>query len=295
MRKSKIVHLIAILMVMFLAFLMPSYAEGVEEPEVFRTYSIGLTTQPMNPDPPPPSEELYETCYSRYMIGIVVAADEEFRNVSYWTPPNNYLGWKDAALNIIERADNEIFWKYGIDFKVVGWTTWESDDTLTVDFQRLHELADELNWNPSTCGKTILIGFTGQSMEYNGKDVYGCAFIPSKNATKAALIHPEFYWADDNVVHHEISHLLGITYECHEDDCVMSDKTTLIITLISDGWVFWVDNWVPYSYLSHRWCSHCEWEIFYGKYSIIKLYANPMYGKTGPGMGKGLHEGYFPM
>jgi len=239
MKKKKITHLLSAIVIILLTFAIPSRVKGIEETEVFRTYSLGLTTQPMEPDPPPPPEQLYETCYARYIIPIVVAADEEFQNISYWTPPNNYLGWKEAALNIVERADNEIFSKYGIDFRIVSWTTWDSDNSLTYDRYRIHELANELNWNLAVREEVMLVGFTGQPMcdEY-GKDVHGCAFNPAKNKTRVALIHPEVYWADDNVVHHEISHLLGIPYECHEDNCVMSDKQTFVVTLNSDGWIF---------------------------------------------------------
>ncbi|MEM3356759.1 MAG: hypothetical protein QW166_02915, partial [Candidatus Bathyarchaeia archaeon] len=199
-----------------------------------------------------------------------------------------YLNWKEATQNIVERADNEIFNKYGIDFRIIGWTTWNSDNNLKLDEDRIHELADKLNWNPILHGKVILVGFTGQSMEdEDQRDVHGCAFRPDRNQTRAALIHPELYWADDNVVHHEISHLLGIPQDCHEDDCVMSDKRTLVIIVSSDGWVFWVESWVVWTYLSHRWCPSCEWLIFHGEYSIISEYVNPMYGKNEPGWGKG--------
>lgn len=269
--------------VILLQFVRVSYCED----EVLTTYSLGLANQPMD-DPDPPPEEIRETYYSTYIIPIVVAADEEFQSVSYWTPPNNYLSWKEAAQNMIERADNEIFQKYGIDFRIVGYTVWKSDDSLTLDFDRICELANKLNWNPSVSGKRILVGFTGQGMERGGMDVYGVAFNPKKNSTRAVLIHPEIYWADDNVVLHEISHILGIYYECYCDDCVMSAKETYITILNSDGWMFWVWSNVPYAMLSLHWCNTCAWEIFHGKYSIIREYENPMCERYFAGVGKGL-------
>lgn len=279
-------YIIAIIMIIpLLSLSTVSNSRAADEPEVFRTYSLEVTLQPMDLSDPPPREQFYEVSYPRFIIPIVVAADEEFQSVSYWTPPNNYLNWKGAIQNIIDRINSDVNVKYidRIFFKIIDWATWESDNTLTWDLDRIYEFADELNWNPSLRGKTVLIGFTGQKMEdYYGQDVYGCAFNPSVNKTRVALIHPEVYWADDNVVHHEISHLLGITYHCNEDDCVMSDRHTFVTILTSDGWAFWVGDWIAYTYLSHRWCSWCEWEIFHGQYSIIREYVVPGYGNIIP-------------
>ncbi|MCD6243528.1 hypothetical protein J7K06_07615 [Candidatus Bathyarchaeota archaeon] len=186
MEERKIVQLVATIVILltFLMFTMPSYAE-VEEPEVFVTYSLGLSVEPLYENPSAATnEELYETCCGRYIVPIVVAADEEFQKISYWTPPSNYLNWKEAALNIIERADNHIFEKYGVNFRVVGWTTWQSNDSITYYVDRIHELADQLNWNPNLKGKTILAGFTGQIMfDKNGRRVAGCAFNPELNSS----------------------------------------------------------------------------------------------------------------
>jgi len=292
MKKSKIVQLIGITIIL-LMFKVPSRVEGVEEPEVFATYSLEISTQPLEEDPTIPSEEIREFYYARYVVFIIVAADEEFQQISYWTPIYNNLGWKEAALNIVERSDNFIWEKYGVDFRIIGFTTWLSDNNIQSHEQRLYELADELNWNPSICGKTVLVGFTGQQMidVANGRDVYGCAFNPRKNNTKVVLMRPQNYPFDDNVLHHEINHLFGAP-ECYGDSCVMSYKKTFITLWYEDGWVFLVGDNVYIAYQTHEYCYNCEWEVFNGQYSITP-YRNPVYGKTSVGYG-GKENGAFP-
>jgi len=275
---------ITTILLMFSMFTMPSYAEGVEEPEVFITYSLGLSSEPLYEDPTIPTEELYETCYAKYIVPIVVAADEEFQNISYWTPPLNYLNWKEAALNIVERADNYLFQKYGVNFRVVGWTTWQSNDNVTYYVDRIHELADQLNWNSELKGKTILAGFTDQTMvDENERRVAGCAFNPEFNTTKAILMTSEGYPWDDNIFHHEISHLFG-THDHYHDACVMSYKKTFVSLWYEDGWVFLVMDDVYIAFQTHEYCYSCEWQVFHGPYSI-EPYKNLMYGRRGVGYG----------
>jgi hypothetical protein len=291
MKKTEMI-LMAIIVIL-LIFVIPSHVKGAEEPEVFATYS-GPLAQPLYKDPSIPSEELYETEYAKYIVPIVVAADEEFQQINYWVPWNiNGLNWKEAALNIVERADNYIFDKYGVNFRVVGWITWQSNDNTTYYIDRIHELANQLNWNPELKGKTILAGFTGQIMvDKNGRDVAGCAFNPEFNTTKAILMHSEAYCWDDNIFHHEISHLFGAD-DCYSDDCVMSYKKTLVWFWSEDSWVFWVGDYVYIGYQTHEYCYTCEWQVFNGPYSI-KPYANFMYGRRSPGHGT-RWNGVFPL
>jgi hypothetical protein len=289
--KKKITQLILAAVLMFLVLIllmspMPSHAEGAEEPEVFATYSLESSTQPLYENQPIsiknyPIEEWYEEYIARYIIPIVVAADEEFQNISYWTPMLNYLSWKEAALNIIERADNYLCDEYYVDFVVVGWTTWLSNNNTTYYVDRMHELVNQLNWNPKLKGKTILAGFTGQELkDYYGRSLAGCAFNPRVNDTKAILMSSQGYCWDDNIFHHEISHLFGAD-DCDSDACVMSYKKTYIGLWYEDGWVFLVCNDVYIAYQTHEYCSDCEWQVFQGPYAI-KL---STYGKRSPGRG----------
>lgn len=231
-------------------------------------------------------DEDYEAYYAKYIIPIVVAADEEFQQISYWVPWDiNGLSWKDAIINIVERADKYIYMKYGIDFKIVGFTTWESDDELTEGEDRLHELADELNWNSKTRGKTILAGFTGQTITYHDQELYGCSFNQTLNSTKVCLIKPSAYWIDDNTFHHEISWNIGAEelshITCLDDDCVMSYKTTFVHYVVEDGWLWLVENEVYVAMLTHHYCTRCETIILEG----VKPYRNYMQGRRSCGYG----------
>lgn len=257
--------------------------------EVFRLYALDLNSVFLGQTDSEVVDEEYEVYWCKYVIPIVVAVDEEFQQISYWVPWNiNGLGWKDAVVNIIERADNFIYKRYGINFKIVGFTTWDSEDNprwepgKEIDEIRLEELANELNWNPEIKGKTILAGFTGQPLRAHGRDVWGVAFNPAENSTKALLVTPSgYYWADDNVFHHEISHLLGIPYECEEDDCVMSYKEVYIDFWIEDSWLFYIGGNVTWAFVSHNYCPECEAIVLEG----VKPYVNFMLGRRCSGYG----------
>jgi hypothetical protein len=205
--------------------------------EHLRTYDSPGGTSPISPDPNYADDD-YEAICSQYVIPIVAAADEEFMRIGYRIFPDRLVSWKEAIMDIVERADNYIHDRYSINFRVVSFITWSSSNYTNQDEFLHHELADQTGWNPSVRGKTILLGFTGQEMvDQEGQLVFGISFNPDFNGTRAALVRSRAYWMDDQIVHHEISHLLGQTDHCRRDDCVMSTKIRRVYTWADDSWI----------------------------------------------------------
>ena len=151
-----------VLLLCFIALMPSVHASDASESDVLSSYGIDASSQFMGGEPNYHDDYL-ESYYNRYLIPIVVAADEKFQANSYWVPWNvNGLGWKEAILNIVERADNDIYEKYRVNFRVIEFVTWQSNDSLHDRAKRLHELADDLNWNPSVHGKIILPALQGR-------------------------------------------------------------------------------------------------------------------------------------
>jgi len=271
-----------------------AYAEDASS-KVLRTPMLNVNSVLVGQTTSEVVDEEHEAYFAKYIVPIMVAADEEFQNISYWVPwSTSGLNWHDAAVNIIERADNEIYKNYGIDFKIVGFTMWNSDNSLMFDEDRLEELAEELNWQPSIRGNIILVGFTAQEMYYNGVSTYGIAFNVSRDDRKVMLMQTKLYWADDNIFQHEISHLLGVNNDdCVAVDCVMSSLPVELKFWTEDSWIFAVFDTVDYSYISHHYCPHCEAIVLEG----LKPYINTMQDRSSSGYGvRGiLPLGVFPL
>jgi hypothetical protein len=231
-----------------------------EDSEVWCSPALNMSVTPTGE---PISElELYELTYATYKIQVYVAVDEEFMQINYWVPWNvNGLGWLEAAKNIVERGDNYLFETFKANVQIIGWLSWQSNNELSDNAARLHELADDLAWGTNT--KSVLVGFTGQSM-YDGQDeVAGASFNQKVNQTKALLIHPQAYWADDNLFQHELSHILGL--EDHKSlypetlpNCIMSYKTVYIGIWTEDGWAWTILSNVMLTYVTHQYDGECK-------------------------------------
>lgn len=258
----------------FLLLLLLTYLEplvgATEDNEVWRSPALNTTVAPTGE--PITELQLYELTYATYQIRVWVAVDEEFMQINYWVPWNvNGLGWKKAAENIVERGDNYLFQTFKANVQIVGWLSWQSNDALSDVGGRLHELADDLGWGQDK--KAILVGFTEQKM-YDGEiEVAGAAFNQKVNQTKALLINPQAYWADDNLFQHELSHILGLEdhkslYPENLPNCIMSYKTVYISTWTEDGWMWFIFSNVMLAFVTHEYCGECKSTIL----STLNMY-----------------------
>jgi len=263
MKKFKAI--LALIPTVFLAISMIPNVFALGEIEVWVSYALeysyyGSEVEAVS------EAELAELTYSRYVIEVYVAVDEEFMQISYRTPWSNSLNWKDAARNIVERGDNYLYETFDANVQIIGWLTWDSDDSLLDYRDRLHELADELNWNARLRHNLVLVGFTGQAMfDENGQKVAGCAFNQEKNQTKALLINPQAYWADDNLFQHELSHILGLPdhYSNHHD-CIMNNGKVYVSVIVEDGWMWPIFDYIPLCYVINYYCFDCAQKLING-------------------------------
>jgi hypothetical protein len=196
-----------------------------------------------------PEMALSELRWCDYFSWVTVAADEEFQKIEYWVPTPEFLGWKDAAENIIERGDNALMEKIGLNLIVHEWLTWESGDGIRFINELLNRAIDQIGWKPAR-GRMLVV-FTNQ------KDLNRAGY--ALRSQHAVIVKPQAYWADDNLLQHEVSHIVGARdHPIDQDiDCVMSYYLTPVGVIYEDGWWFLVYRDVPRGYVTEEYCSDC--------------------------------------
>jgi hypothetical protein len=234
-----------------------------EASEIFRLPLMDLSSVSVGPaenatftmlgdyDPPP---------YWEYTpVRVWVVADEEFRSKNYETTWFQSVGWEDYVKSVVERSDDRLYEQFGIDLCIVSVGAWQSDNTKYGDALFDDVLAKTGFKTFETCinGQVInvLIAFTGQYLGY-------CA--GAIEYKRVIMMQYNVYWADDNVLRHEVSHLFGAhdhidgSDPCYFEDCVMSYRKVPIEYWTEDGWVWYVGNTVSLAAISNNWCSECQ-------------------------------------
>lgn len=207
-------------------------------------------------------EEEINVTEGGFPLCVLVFGDEEVREDS---------NWKNYAPNQIERADETLVAEFGIDIRILGFQSWCSPDTIT----HSEDLWKHFN---NTYGYYLgstdyehkidcLIALTGNNM-----DTYGLAPGPLNwgEQNMIVLIRWFSYWADDNIMQHEISHLF--TAWDHEYQhiydvcCVMADDHTHYVSLlIEDGQIFWIDASVYCVALTNSYCETCFLSVYHNR------------------------------
>lgn len=205
------------------------------------------------------------------VVNILVAYDEEMANTefSFWTsggaaPLKKVVSTQEYCEIQIRRGVWR-FSQFNLDFDIIGFTTWESDDSLHWISDLLEEMRKEVRfvsgmlWEGRDVAH-VLVGFTNQEGISNNGGM--C------NVTAATCIiqHLED-WTDDNVVMHEVSHVFGAEH-CEDVDCVMSGAQVFVtfynepLEPVCDGSVLlnlWQTQRV--TYFSYNWCPQARSEI----------------------------------
>jgi hypothetical protein len=203
------------------------------------------------------SEHVEMAAYiERYICPIhpILLADQRFRS--------RYPNWQDVTYAWVERADDELYRKFEIDVdaSVADYVAYES--TTNVPGERLNE-AIEVAWTVRSQYefiRTVVIAFT--TGEHMG-DLVGIA----DNRSAAILIRPLVYWADDNALMHELSHL----YFAHDHfegdpnykaDCIMSYEKVWVEFVLEDGGIWWVHRAVEKIFVTKNYCSLCYTTVY---------------------------------
>jgi len=172
---------------------------------------------------------------------VIAAYDEEFISVA-----RNYYGYSPSVLIdvLFWSAESYFADKFLIDFWIVDYVFWDSNDAVTDPTGMRDEVMREVGFTPNKA--RILAAFTDQDIDY----CWGVA-----NSTLGVVLVQHAYLdgvgqATDNVIQHEISHL----YQAPEH---YVDGMMCVMNLYS----YWIDApyWysVPTALVTNNWCSDC--------------------------------------
>ena len=126
---------------------------------------------------------------TRFYVKVVVAADEEFRSAH----PN----WKEWTEYYIEHIDDYFIQEFGIDFVVVSFVEYVSNDSLTEPYDLFYEMQKKVDKNDAN----IVVAF---SKQYTGR-IGGLGELKGDDV----IIFEDSPSYIDNVIQHELSHLFG--------------------------------------------------------------------------------------
>lgn len=275
---------LAVLIILLLALTFPSI------PKVSATTTEDLWTTPGLPEEIPsepisdsPSGDYLNTTnpYAEFQVAseeseaegdkplyVLVFGDEEERAIT--RPPRQIdppipIPWDVYGGRQLERGDEALVENFGIDIRILGFLEWDSDDSKDTMEKLWYELESDTEgylghwYNGETWSGYVdaIIGITAQ--ETPNDPTLGLAPRPHllDQWRIFILLKWKVYWADDNLVQHEVSHLF---YAPHHDDtcCAMADHSHFVWFIWEDA-ILWIvfDN-VICSYTSYHWCGDCS-------------------------------------
>jgi len=214
------------------------------------------TTNPYTDINSTPLDERYLAEGSR-PLNVLIFADEEeqvcsrmFNSWGEWY----LLDWENYAVWQIERGDEALVAEFGIDIRVRGVLTWDSDDNKEYFYDLLYEFwyenAHYLRNEYNGIEIDAIIGITAQSTVDN---LAGLAY-PDHTVV---LLRWQAYWADDNLVQHEVSHLFYAD-DHYEGWCIMADWEQLLFWIEEEGIIHILGGvYVSVTYRTHEYCSDC--------------------------------------
>lgn len=163
-----------------------------------------------------------------YPIYVLVFADEEERA---WWGGDDY--WAEYAISIIEQADEALVANFGIDIRILATISfdnlWKTEDDLKTMYDIWFDLESEtyiflgchydgIYWQDYV---DAIIGITAHMTNDN---IVGLAprDIFLDQGRTYILVKWQAWWADDNVVQHEVSHLFYVYDHYDNTYCIMS-------------------------------------------------------------------------
>ncbi len=199
-------------------------------------------------------DESYKDKPAWRKLNIVLALDEEA--VEKWGI--------DYAVRTVERADEAFIAHYYLDFRIRAVVTWHSDDSIEWFYDELYwdafeKLSQYLGNYVNGYEIDVVIALTGQ--ETWDSNIYGLA--PSfaiMGDNTLTLVRFAIYWADDNIVQHEMSHMYNTNDHPEEEDvfCVMAYCTDYIAFLIEDGKIYDMFCNIRRALRAYDWCKRCD-------------------------------------
>ena len=209
-------------------------------------------------------------------VRLLIAGDEEMIGRT-WTFYDQQLPWISYLTQQITFAS--YYFNVGFDFALdaVAFTTWQSDDSQVVGQPMLDDAIAKIGW-------TVNWDFGNESMVFDGKivdmlvvatgqiDNWIWAGIADTRRRAAVLIQPQDWWADDNLIQHEISHLYGApdhkkeSDEGYNEDCIMTYRFVYVGSHYDNGYTVLINSEVPVEYVTHNYHSTCYTTIFNNRF-----------------------------
>jgi len=211
-------------------------------------------------------------------VSILLALDEEFYIYYYWTPHGIMNGFLYAQLQI-RRASSYFEATFDVELVVVKTVTWHKDETDASD--ALVEVIRETGFysGMQIDGVIVeaLIAYTVSELVEGGVSYSGA----TDDTQPVAIIRYLSYWSDENIIQHEVSHLMNAedgwydplsgsgNYECYASDCIMSYRLVYVETIEEDGVVWDLNTYLPSAFVYNDWCSKSYGEVNEGKASFL--------------------------
>jgi hypothetical protein len=204
-------------------------------------------------------------------VRLLVAGDEEMVGRT-WTFYDQQLPWISYVTQQIIFASYYFNVGFGFALDAVAFTTWQSDNSQNVSRAMLDDAIAKIGW-------TVDWNFGYKYMVFDGKIVDMLVVVTGQmnnsswsgfadtRGRAAVLVQPQRWWADDNVIQHEISHLYG-ALDHHEgdegfnEDCIMTYKDTYIYSHYDNGYTVLIDGWVPVTFVTHNYHDACRNTIY---------------------------------
>ncbi|MBS7632069.1 hypothetical protein KEJ15_00370 [Candidatus Bathyarchaeota archaeon] len=239
-------------------------------PENFTTDEYFDATNPYSNDEFPSATTSFSEREASNPIYVLIAGDEEERAILRFVGMVMFP-WLGYATMQIERGDEALVANFGIDIRILGFIEWDSNDNLKSMYELWYDLESKTcqylrtdyqgYWTDYV---DAIIGITAQDTPDDFRPIAGLTpGTPYLNEGRTiTLLKWQVYWADDNLVQHEVSHLF------YEDDhsppqtpdpcCIMASHPHFQTWICEDGYFWSVFNDIPCAYTSYSWCNEVE-------------------------------------
>lgn len=220
-----------------------------------------------------------------YPLYVLVFGDEEERGIER-TILTYYLDWLGWAMIQLERGDESLVSNFGIDIRILGFLNWDSDDSLDSMYDLWYELEADTKhylrqwYNGEYWSNYVdaIIGITAQATPGDLRPIAGLAPGPIYIAEGRIfiLLKWQIFWADDNLLQHEVSHLFDAEHEHHDPCCAMAYHTHFLTFIWEvDLWPVFAD--VACGYTSYHWCTSCTATI---NSNLDRYHPSPILGNV---------------
>jgi len=263
---------------------LPEDVPSEPMPENYTTEDYLNTTNPYSQINPLGEENETEGSQPLY---VLVFGDEEERDVlRWWDNPLMRYGWGGWARLQLERGDEALVANFGIDIRILDFLEWDSADHLNTMYDLWYELEEDTEqylrqWYSGQWWSNYvdaIIGITSQVDPNPAGLAPGPGFLDQ--GRNFILLNWLVYWADDNLVQHEVSHLYYAPD--HLEHCCPMASHTHYQTWIWEDIIWWVFSDIHCSKTAYSWCTSCHQVIQQnsGRYPLRTLTISASSGGT---------------